>query len=85
MIKPVKKYLLLEKEVVDNQASSGIILSAEEKEEKNVAKVLATGDEVKEINVGDVVIFESYSTKEIEYNEEKYLIIEDEKVIAKIQ
>lgn len=84
MIQPVKDNILLEKVQVENVSKSGIILSSENKDEKNVAAVLAVGNDVKEIVKGDKVIFESYKTTKIEYENKEYLIIKEENILGKI-
>lgn len=84
MIQPVKDNILLEKVQVENVSKSGIILSSESKDEKNIAAVLAVGNDVNEIVKGDKVIFESYKTTKIEYDNKEYLIIKEENILGKI-
>lgn len=85
MIKPVKKYLLLEKVEIKNVSESGIILSDKKDEEKNVARVLDIGDEVREVKKGDQVIFETYKTKNISHNNIQYQILSEDDVLAVIK
>ncbi|MDD3027534.1 MAG: co-chaperone GroES [Erysipelotrichaceae bacterium] len=84
MIQPVKDNILLEKIQVENVSKSGIILSSESKDEKNIAAVIAIGNDVKEIVKGDKVIFESYKTTKIEYENKEYLLIKEENILGKI-
>lgn len=85
MIKPVKSYLLLEKVKIDNVSQSGIILSEKINDEKNVALVLDVGDEVREIKKNDKVIFETYKTKQITFNNIEYQILSEDDVLAVIK
>lgn len=84
MIQPLKDNILLGKIQVENVSKSGIILSSESKDEKNIAAVLAIGNDVKEIVEGDKVIFESYKTTKVEYENKEYLIIKEENILGKI-
>ncbi|MDD3809787.1 MAG: co-chaperone GroES [Erysipelotrichaceae bacterium] len=84
VIQPVKDNILLEKIQVENVSKSGIILSSESKDEKNIAAVIAIGNDVKEIVKGDKVIFESYKTTKIEYENKEYLLIKEENILGKI-
>ena len=83
MIKPLNENVLLKKEIVENKTASGIIVSTSEKSEENVGVVVAVGQgklvdgkrEPMTVKVNDRVIFEKYSANEIEYKNEKYLIV----------
>ena len=93
MIKPLNDNVLLKKEVVENKTASGIILSTSEKSEENVGVVVAVGNgkmvdgkrEPMNVKVNDKVIFEKYSTTEVEYQNEKYLLISESKILAVIE
>ena len=93
MIRPLNDNVLLKKETVENKTASGIILSTGEKDAENIGVVIAIGDG-KEVDgkkvpvavkVGEKVIFDKYSTTEIEYDKEKYLLISDSKILAVIE
>ncbi len=85
MIKPVKKYLLLEKVKIENISKSGIILSESKSDEKNVALVIDVGEDVTEIKKGNKVIFESYKTKNISHEQQDYLILSEDDVLAIVE
>ncbi|MBQ6654461.1 MAG: co-chaperone GroES [Erysipelotrichaceae bacterium] len=93
MIRPLNDNVLLKKETVENKTASGIILSANEKDAENIGVVIAVGDgkevDGKKVPVGvkagEKVIFDKYSTTEIEYDKEKYLLISDSKILAVIE
>lgn len=90
MIKPLNNYVLLKKEVVENKTASGIIISVNEKDEDNIATVIAVSDGklvdnklVKlNVEVGQKVIYDKYSSHEVDYQNEKFVLIEDDKIYA---
>ena len=73
--------------------ASGIIVSTSEKSEENVGVVVAVGQgklvdgkrEPMTVKVNDRVIFEKYSANEIEYKNEKYLLIPESKILAIVE
>ena len=87
MIKPLKNYCLLKKEKVEEKKVGSIILSATKKDDANVANVLEVGEEVKNplLKVGAKVIFKEYSTTSYKDNDEEYLLIKDEDILAVIE
>lgn len=92
MIRPLNDNVLLKKEVIENRTASGIILSTSEKNEENIGTVVAAGAgrlvdgkrEPLDVKVGERVIFEKYATTEVEYQNEKYLLISAGKILAVI-
>jgi len=93
MIRPLNDNVLVKKEIIENKTASGILLSATEKESENVGVVVAVGKgklvdgKLVEcsVKVGERVVFEKYSTTEIEYQKEKYLLIPDSKILAVVE
>ncbi len=87
MIKPLKNYCLLKKEKVEEKKVGSIILSATKKDDANVANILEVGEEVKNplLKVGAKVIFKEYSTTSYKDNDEEYLLIKDEDILAVIE
>ncbi len=92
MIKPLNDNVLLKKEVVENKTASGIILSSNENVEENIGVVVAVGNGKLEdgkriemtVKENDKVIFDKYSTTEVTYKDEKYLLISESKILAVI-
>jgi len=48
-------------------------------------QVIAIGDEVTKISLNDLVFIDPYSYSRIEHADETYLILEENKVLAKLQ
>lgn len=80
LIKPIKE---------EEKTEGGIVLPDSAKEKPMKAEVIAIGDgdDVKDmdIKVGDRVIYSKYSGTEIKIDEEEYIIIDAEDILAKIE
>ena len=90
MIKPLNNNVVLKKEKVEQKTTSGIILSSKS-EDTEYAIVIAKGkgklDSNKtlheiDVNIGDKVIYKSYSPTKVKYNDEEYLIVSSDDILA---
>ena len=82
-IKPLKDRVVAKKEQPRTTTASGILLG-EAKEAPAYAVVEAIGPEVKAIKKGDKVIYKEYTATEIKVNDQTYLIIAEEDILATI-
>ena len=62
-------------------SKAGILLG-EAKEKPAYAVVEAVGPEVKEVKAGDKIVFKEYSTTEIKIDEDNYIILKEEDILA---
>lgn len=94
MIKPLYNNVLLEKVEASNTTVSGIIISQKEEKEE-YAKVVAVS-ECKQVNVndttyemplkvGDKVMYKKYSGTEIKDNDQEYILIKAEDILAIVE
>ena len=60
----------------------GIYIPEAAKEKPQKGKVEAAGKDVKEIKVGDTVLFDKYSGSKIKMDDSEYLIIKEEEVLG---
>lgn len=87
MLKPLHKNVILQKEDAEKETktASGIIITEQNKKEPSYAIVKAIGPECKaNIQVNDKVIFKEYSGTKVEMDHEKFIIVEDEDILAVI-
>ena len=87
MIKPLNEYVLLKKEKTNQETKvGGIILPNNKKDNGNVANIVALGDKVenKALEVNKKVIYKEYSTTSYKENDEEYLLIKEEDILAVI-
>lgn len=84
-IKPLADYVVAQQESAETKTASGIILPSSSQEKPKVAKVLAVGKEVKEVKVGDRIIYGGYSITEIKQDGKDYLLIKEENIFATVK
>lgn len=86
-IRPLRDNVFIKLLKKDTQTKSGIVLPETASEDKpQEGKIIAVGDS-KEIKVknGQTVIFAKYSGSEIKINNEDYLLIKNEDLLAIIK
>ena len=92
MIKPLYDNVLIKNEKVSNTTNSGIILTQKE-EKEDYAIVIAVGDgkvvDGKKLDmpvkVNDKVLYKKYGGTEVKYNDEEYILISAEDILAIIE
>jgi chaperonin GroES len=84
-IQPLADYVLAEQEEAQTKTASGIILPDGAKEKPKTAKVLAIGSQVRDIKIGDRIVYGGYSNEEIKYGGKEYMLIKQENVFAKVK
>lgn len=78
MLTPVGKRVLIR----PIEAQQGILLIANQKPTKFT--VLAIGDEVTKVKPGNIVYLEKHYGVEIDHESEKFLVIDEASILAKI-
>lgn len=81
-IKPLADRVVAVREVAATQTASGIYLPETAKEKPTLANVVATGADVKEVKVGDRIVYKEYSTTELKIDGTEYLIVKEEDILA---
>ena len=81
MIKPLKDRVVAKKEAALAKTASGILLG-EAKEKPSYATVESVGKDVKEIKPGDRILYREYSATEIKVENQEYLILKEEDILA---
>jgi chaperonin GroES len=87
-IKPIGKRVLIKPVKEEERTKSGIYIPESAKEKKKQGIVVEVGtveDKEFPIKKGDVILYSGYSSEELEFDGEKYLILESKDVIAKIE
>lgn len=81
-LQPLADRIVLEQLEAEEKTASGIVLPDSAKEKPKVAKVLAVGKDVKEVKVGDTVLYKSYGPDEVKVEGKEYLIGKEEDLLA---
>ena len=90
---PLGDRVVLKHVLAEETTKSGIVLPGQSKEKPQQAEVVAVGPggvidgkEVKmEVSVGDQVIYSKYSGTEVELDDEKYIVVRQNDILAIIQ
>ncbi len=90
MFKPLGLRVLVERVEEESKTASGIIIPDNAKEKPLKGKVIAISKEVEDdeklpINVGDTVVFAKYGGTEVSCNGKKYLVLNTDDVLGKIE
>lgn len=83
-IKPLADYVVVQQEEAEAKTASGLYLPTQAQEKPKIAKVLAVGKDVKEVKVGDRVIYGGYSNTEVRQDGKDYILIKEENVYATV-
>jgi chaperonin GroES len=84
-IQPLADYVVAQQDVAETKTASGIYLPEQAAEKPKTATVVAVGKDVKELKVGDRIVYGGYSTSEVREKGKDYLLIKEENVYAKIK
>ncbi len=83
MLKPLHDYVLLKKEEEEKTTASGIILStSKEKSKFAVVEAVGSGVENPGYEKGDHVLFKEYAGTNIQVDDQDYIVIKDEDIVA---
>ena len=55
------------------------------KAKPKTAKVVSVGSDVKQVKKGDVIIYKSYSTTDVEVGGKDYILVKEEDVLAVVK
>ena len=84
MLQPLSNNLLIEG--IEKQSAFGIIIpDTARKGRPETGNVVAVGPKVADVKVGDKVLIKGYLTDELSIDEKKYLVCQEEAVIAIIK
>ncbi len=86
IIKPLGERILIQEVKQEEVTKSGIVLPGTASKEKPIiGEVLAVGDEVSEVKVGEKVIYEKYTGTEVKDGDVEYLLIDMKNVLAIVE
>ena len=87
MITPLNNFILLKKEQTKEKTIGSIIIPGTNKDDGNIATRVALGDKITNslLTKGTKVIYRQYSSTNIKVQDEEYLLIKDEDVLAIIR
>ena len=84
-IQPLADYVVAQQEAADTKTASGLYIPGNVQEKPKVAKVLAIGKDIKNVKVGDRIIYKGYSTTEVKLGKDEYILVKEEDVLATLK
>ncbi|MGH7782362.1 MAG: GroES family chaperonin [Candidatus Binatia bacterium] len=84
-LNPLADWVVAEQEEAVTKTASGLYLPDKAAEKPKIAKVSKVGKNVKEIKVGDRIVYKSYSTTEVKVNDKDYILVKEEDILATVK
>lgn len=81
-IRPLADRVVAIRETAQEKTSSGLYLPETAKEKPVVAKVVALGKDVKQVSVGDRIIYKDYTVTELRIDNIEYLIVKEDDILG---
>lgn len=93
MLRPLSDRVIIKMIEGEETTKSGIILSTAAKEKPQIAEVIAVGEGIKKdgkieemyVKKGDKVIVSKYAGTEVKYEEEEYIILKQDEILAIVE
>ena len=85
---PLFDRVVLKQLVAEETTKSGIVLPGQAKEKPQQAEVVAVGpggEITMQVKAGDKVIYSKYSGTEVEVDDEKYVVVKQNDILAVIE
>jgi chaperonin GroES len=83
-ITPLASYVVAVSEEAENKTASGLYLPEKAQEKPKISKIVAVGKDVKEVKVGDRIVYKTYTTTELKVDGVEYVLVKEEDVLAKV-
>ncbi len=84
-VKPLKDRVFVRYAEEEERTAGGIYVPETAKEKPQKGTVEAVGSEVKEVKVGNTILFDKYSGSKIKSNDVEYLIIKEEDILGIVE
>lgn len=84
-IQPLADYVVAQQEEPETKTASGLYIPGGAQEKPKVAKVLAAGPGVKNVKVGDRIIYGGYSNTDIKMDNQTYMLVKEENIYATVK
>ena len=84
-IQPLADYVVAQQEEAEAKTASGLYIPGGAQEKPKVATVLAVGAEVKNVKVGDRIIYGGYSNTDVKMDGQTYMLVKEENIFATVK
>ncbi len=83
--RPLKERVFVSYSEEPEKTASGLYIPDAAKEKPQRGTIEAIGSEVKDVKVGELVLFDKYSGSKINIDDEEYLILKEEDILGVIE
>ncbi len=84
-IQPLADYVVAQADEAATKTASGLYLPDTATEKPKTAKIVAVGKDVKQVKVGERIIYKSYSTTEVKHDGVDYILVKEEDILATVK
>ena len=84
-ISPLGDNIVAQTEEATSKTASGLYIPESATEKPKTAKVVAIGKLVKELKVGDRIVYKSYANTDVKVGNDQYIIVKEEDVLATVK
>ena len=84
-IQPLADYVVAQADEAATKTASGLYLPGTATEKPKTAKIVAVGKDVKQVKVGERIIYKSYSTTEVKHDGVDYILVKEEDILATVK
>jgi chaperonin GroES len=84
-LQPLGDYVVAQAEEAESKTASGLYLPDAAKEKPKTSKVVAVGKDVKQVKVGDRIVYKSYSNTDVKVGKDEYILIKEEDILATVK
>ena len=82
---PLADYVVAQADEAATKTASGLYLPDTATEKPKTAKIVAVGKDVKQVKVGERIIYKSYSTTEVKHDGVDYILVKEEDILATVK
>lgn len=84
-IRPSLTNVFCEKQKPEESNQSGIIIPPSAQDETQLATVIAIGESVFHIKVGDVIVYKEYTTTDVKVDDKLYFLIDATDILGTVE
>lgn len=83
-LQPLGDYVVAQTLEAETKTASGLYLPEKAAEKPKTAKVLAVGKDAKQVKVGDLIVYKSYSNTDLKVGGQDYVVVKEEDILATV-
>jgi chaperonin GroES len=83
---PLNDNVIAQPEKAEDKTKSGILLgNPSAREKQRIAIVVAIGDKVTRVKVGDRILFQAFATNDLSVGNDEYISLKEEFIVATVE